>query len=138
MDDRQFFDEIYQLWSKTTGAEDRFWMPEEHFDRSGRFNVYAVGQYDDGDSNNPLRNRKLVASGLNEADADWLTALHGCFADLHRRLHSALDEADRADFDHDSRECRIMELECQLAEKVAIINGLSTNPPWQRHDVYET
>lgn len=129
MDDRDFFDEIYQLWSKTTGAEDRFWMPEEHFDRSGRFNVYAVGKDE---------TRKLVASGLSDNDADWLTALHGCFADLHRRLHSALDEADRADFDHDSRECRIMELECQLAEKVAIINGLSTNPPWQRHDVYET
>lgn len=128
MDDRQFFDEIYQLWSKTTGAEDRFWMPEEHFDRSGRFNVYAVGQDE---------TRKLVASGLSDNDADWLTALHGCFADLHRRLHSALDEADRADFDHDSRECRIMELETELAAKVAIINGLSTNPPWQHHDVYE-
>jgi len=124
MDDRDFFDELYQQWSKTTGAEDRYWMPEEHFDSSGRFNVYAVGQDE---------SRKLVASGMTDADSDWLTALHGCFADLHRRLHRALDEADEADYARDSRECRIYELESEVADLKQIITNLSRNPPWGEH-----
>lgn len=124
MDDRDFFDLLYQHWSKTTGAEDRFWMSEEHFDKSGRWNIYAVGQDE---------SRKLVASGLTERDADWITGLHGCFADLHRRLHAALDEADTADYERDSRECRIAELESEVAELKTVLDGLSKEPPWSRH-----
>lgn len=114
MDDREFFDHLFQQWSKTTGAEDRYWMPEKHFDNSGRFNIYAVAEDE---------SRKLVASGMTETDADWLTAVHGCFADLFRRLHSALDEADRADYDRDSRECRIAELEMEVQELRKTIDG---------------
>ena len=44
-------------------------------------------------------------------DAAWITAVHGAFADLARCLHTALDEADRADVDRDVRENRIAELE---------------------------
>lgn len=121
MEDRDFFDELFQLWAKTTGADDRYWMPEAHFDNSGRFNVYAVAQDE---------SRKLVASGLSEHDADWLTALHGCFADLWRRMHAALDESDRADFDRDSRECRIAELEAEAGELRQTLEGLSKEPPW--------
>ena len=124
MEDRELFDELYQLWCKTTGAEDRFWMPEEHFDASGRFNVYAVAEDE---------TRKLVASGLSDPDSDWLTAVHGCFGDLHRRLHSALDEADRADLDRDSRECRIFELECEAEALRQVVINLSKNPPWGDH-----
>lgn len=128
MEDREFFDELYQLWSKTTGAENRFWMPEEHFDRSGRFNVYAVAEDE---------TRKLVASGMTEADSEWLTAVHGCFADLWRRLHAALDEADTADYDRDSRECRIFELESEVKALQQIIADLNDIPPWLHHDVHE-
>lgn len=128
MDDRDFFDELYQLWCKTTGAEDRFWMPEEHFDRSGRYNVYAVAQDE---------SRKQVASGMTDADSDFLTAIHGCFADLWRRLHAALDEADTADYSRDERECRIFELEAEVQELQKIIEGLSKEPPWKHHDVHE-
>ncbi len=124
MEDRDFFDHLYQVWCKTTGAQDRFWMPEKHFDNSGRFNVYAVGQDE---------SRKLVASGMSEADSDFLTAVHGCFSDLWRRLHSALDEADTADFNRDSRECRIAELESEVAELRKVVDNLSTDPPWVRH-----
>lgn len=123
MEDREFFDELLAQWSKTTGAEDRFWMPEAYPDKSGRFNVYAVGKDE---------SRKLVASGMNERDSDFLTALHGCFADVWRRLHSALDEADRADLEHDSRECRIAELELELIEMKQIISNLSKSPPWHQ------
>jgi hypothetical protein len=140
MEDREFFDELFQLWSKTTGAEDRYWMPEAHFDNSGRFNVYAVGQGDDGSmltKADPFHNRKLVASGMSDRDSDFVTAVHGCFADLWRRLHAALDEADTADFERDSRECRIAELESEVSELQKVVDGLSKDPPWKHHDVHE-
>lgn len=129
MEDRDFFDKLYQLWQSTTGAEDRFWMPEKNSDHSGRWNIYAVGED---------KSRKLLASGLTENDSDFITAMHGCLPDLWRRLHSALDEADRADYERDSRECRIAELEVALAEELAsvaklqtVVENLSTDPPWE-------
>lgn len=121
MDDRDFFDKLYQLWSKTTGAEDSYWMPEPHFDNSGRFNVYSIDRDE---------KRRLVASGMTDRDSDWLTAVHGCFADLWRRLHAALDEADTADYSRDERECRIFELESEVDELRKVIEGLSKEPPW--------
>lgn len=121
MEDREFFDELYQQWSKTTGSDDSYWMPEAHFDNSGRFNVYSIDKDD---------KRKLVASGLSDWDADWVTAVHGCFGDLWRRLHSALDESDEADLSRDERECRIYELEVEVDALQKIIADLSDMPPW--------
>lgn len=107
-EDRVFFDELYQLWSKTTGAEHRYWMPVEYVDGTGRFKVYAVNPEDDS--------KKLIASELRDEDADFIASLHGTVPDLVRLLNEALDEADRADCDRDERECRIAELEIELAE----------------------
>ena len=115
MDDRDFLDHLYQLWSKTPGASDRYWEPVEYTDRTNRYRIYAVTQ--DGD-------RKLIASEVQSEAADFITGIHGCLPDLVRRLHSALDEADRADFEKDSRECRIAELELELAELKADLGGL--------------
>jgi len=120
----EFFDELYQLWSGTTGAVERYWMPEEFDDRSGRWKLYAVA---DGD-----KPRKLVATGLSERDAEFVAGLHGAVPDLIRRLHEALEEADRADYDRDSRECRIAELELELIEMKQIISNLSKTPPWHQ------
>lgn len=97
MDDQSFFDTLYAGWSKTTGAENTYWMPVEilpkgHDDEREFFDVVAVDEKD---------NRTLVASGLLEADAAWITALHGCFGDLTRRLHQAVDEAERFDTEKD-------------------------------------
>ena len=108
MDDRDFFDTLYQMWSKTTNAEDRFWdYQQDH----GYFTIRSIGP--EGDST-PLP----IAENLFECDADWITAVHGCFPDLVRRLHMALDEADRLDRAMDecqqhlaSAELRVMELE---------------------------
>lgn len=112
MEDREFFDLLYQQWTKTTGAKDMYWMSEEYKDGTGRWKLYAVAMGSDGEET-----RKLIASELaNEADADFIAAIHGCLADLTRRLHSALDESDNADYDRDSRECRIAELELENAE----------------------
>jgi len=106
MEDRDFFDHLYQLWSKTTGAKDRYWMPDADTDFD-LYRIWAVGEND---------SRKPVASFLADEDADFITAVHGCLPDLIRRLHTALDEADRLDYDKDSRECRIAELELENQE----------------------
>lgn len=97
-------------------------MPEKHFDNSGRWNIFAVCEHG---------SRKKVAAGMGEWDADFLTAVHGCVPDLVRRLHAALDEADRADYERDSRECRIAELEAEVADLKKVVDGLSTDPPWK-------
>lgn len=101
MEDRDFFDTLYQGWSKTTGAEDSFWMPED-FD--GRFGIVAVAQDEE---------QTQVATDLSEEDAAFITAVHGCFGDLTRRLHMALDEADRLDHAADVREGEMLELVLQ-------------------------
>jgi hypothetical protein len=102
MDDRDFFDRLYQMFTKTSYAENRYW---DYEDTGDGIAVRAVGQ--DGETT-------LVAGFESEADADFITAVHGCFPDLHRRLHSALDEAERADRQRDEQECRIAELESEV------------------------
>lgn len=117
MDDREFFDHLMQLWSKTTGADDRYWEPVQDQEPSGRHTIYAVGQD---------KSRKHIGRWLGEPDADFITAIHGCFPDLWRRLHRALDEADEADYSRDERECRIFELEGEVAELRKKLEG----KPW--------
>lgn len=119
MDDRTFFDLLYQQWTKTTGAEDRYWQPEAQDENTLPvvFNIYAVHESDD---------RKLIASDLHsEADADFLTAVHGCFGDLVKRLHSAVDEADRLDLEKDDLVNRVAVLEMEADEFSSIIKDLT-------------
>ena len=124
MGEDEFFDELYQLWAKSTGAEDRFWMPEEFDDRSGRYKLWAVSQ--DGET------RKLVATGLSEWDAEFIAGLHGAVPELIRRLHDAVYDAEQADYDRDSRECRIAELQLELIEMKQIVANLSKEQPWHQ------
>ncbi|AJD82459.1 hypothetical protein SHEEN_41 [Mycobacterium phage Sheen] len=112
MEDRDFFDLLHQQWAKTTGAEDTFWSVEKYKDGTERWKVYSVKVDEEGNEQ-----KKLVASEVqNEQDADFIAAVHGCMPDLVRRLHMALDEADSADYQRDSRECRIAELELENQE----------------------
>lgn len=126
MEDREFFDLLYQEFTKTTDAETTYWMSERAKDAADNelpwFAIWAVS--DDG-------HRQLVADGLSEADADFITAVHGCFQDLVRRLHDAVDEADRLDEERDNQEVRIADLiaevrdlEDQLSEIQWRIDGL--------------
>ncbi|SIG87827.1 Uncharacterised protein [Mycobacteroides abscessus subsp. abscessus] len=121
MDIREFLDELYSLWAKTTGAEDRYWMPRtEHEFQSGGmlFGIRAVGTEQD---------ELVVAdtSGFhNEADVDFITAIHGALPDLVRRTHEALDEADRLDEQRDEQEIRIAGLEETIDELNGRINEL--------------
>lgn len=113
IDDKDFFDTLYTQFTKTTDAADRYWMPEEV--EGHGYTIWAVGE---GGS------RTEIGAFLFEADADFVTAIHGCTPDLVRRLHAALDEADRLDVDRDEREQEIgrlslenMELKQEIADR---------------------
>jgi hypothetical protein len=119
MEDRDFFDTLYQGWSQTTGAGDTYWMPEidggEDADSYSMFNIYAVDQE---------QKKRLVAMGLEEADAGWITALHGCFADLVRRLHIAVDLAEQKDVERDMAMGDLFEALNEKLDQQATIEGL--------------
>ena len=114
MEDREFFDKLFQLFTQTTQAADSYWMPEAHPDGSGRHYLWAV----DKD-----QNRKRVAEGLKEADADFITALHGCFPDLIRFTLQHLDEAERLDIEKDSLTSELMQLALELDSARGLVRG---------------
>lgn len=114
MDIREFLDELYQLWAKTTGAENMYWMPEQQPD--GMHEIWAVGEGDE----------KVQLSLLPcEDDANFITAIHGALPDLVRRTHEALDEADRLDEQRDDQEFRIAQLEADSDAMKALIEELT-------------
>lgn len=99
-EDRQFFDELYQIWSKTTDAGKSYWMPEqvEVSDEDARYNsLFGETRYVDIISVSEGDKRKWIGSFVSDEDADFITAIHGCLPDLVRRLHEAIDEAVRKD-----------------------------------------
>ncbi|WP_104183759.1 hypothetical protein [Mycobacterium avium] len=113
MEDREFIDYLYQGWAKTTGAEGMFWMPEKDdcYDEEGiDASLHSIVAVDKD------QNKVHVAQYLTEADAAFVTAVHGCFGDLTRRLHSAIDEAERLDEQRDDQEFRIAELAMENEE----------------------
>lgn len=118
MDDRDFFDTIYAGFTNTTRAADTFWMPEKAEDVEGVWHIWAV----DKDQ------MKTWIGDMNaEEDAGFLCSLHGALPDLVRRLHAALDEADRADREHDQREQEIGRLSLEnmeLSERIKHLEGL--------------
>lgn len=113
MDIREFIDELYQLWAKTTGAENMYWMPEQQPD--GMHEIWAVGEGDE---------RVQLSLLPCEDDANFITAIHGALPDLVRRTHEALDEADRLDEQRDEQEIRIAGLEETIDELNGRINEL--------------
>jgi len=114
MDDIDFFSTLYQGWSKTTGAENSYWMPVEDEETPEYVDIVAVDQDD---------NRKPVASSVRVEDAAWITALHGCFADLVRRLHQAVDEAERFECEKDNVICEMAQLAVENNDLRAQLNG---------------
>ncbi|WP_100460533.1 hypothetical protein [Mycobacteroides abscessus] len=122
MEDREFFDLLYQHFAKTTEAKDSYWMYEEEAEplAGGRvFNIFAVSSEED---------RRFVGSVDSEEDAEFITALHGCFPDLVRRMHDALDESDRLDEDRDNQEVRIADLVSEIRDLEDLVSQLK----WER------
>lgn len=115
MQDAEFFDHLFQVFARTTGAEDTYWMSQQEDDL---WDIYAVSADD---------TKTPVAFGFSEVDADFITAIHGCMPDLVRRLHDALDEADRLDTARDEREQEIGRLTLENQElKVEIADRAHT------------
>lgn len=88
-EDKLFFDELYQQWSKTSGNSNTYWMPVQDEDEHLQWQLFAVDQATD--------ERTWIGSVHSEADADFIAGLHGAIPDLIRRLHEAVDEAVRKD-----------------------------------------
>ncbi|WP_198586482.1 hypothetical protein [Mycobacteroides abscessus] len=124
MDIREFLDELYQLWAKTTGAENQYWMPANNGDPDDTDYWFIKSVGEEGEEN-----AYVVADILNNRDVDFITAIHGALPDLVRRTHEALDEADRLDEQRDEQEVRIARLEEIVDERnrdIEYINGLRT------------
>lgn len=124
MQDRDFFDLLYQQWSKTTGAENQFWASEENHNFPGEWVIWSVDQDD---------NRTQVAYNLREVDADFIAGLHGCFGDLVRRWHAALDSeeesekrADEAVQDQFKLATELAELKVKYGERTEDYHGQAT------------
>ncbi|WP_078323649.1 hypothetical protein [Mycobacteroides salmoniphilum] len=118
MEDREFFDLLYQRFTKTTDAEDSYWMYEEELDPVldvRVFNIFAVPSEED---------RTFVGSVDSEEDAEFITAVHGCFPDLVRRLHDAVDESDRLDEERDNQEVRIADLIGEVRDLEDLVSQL--------------
>ncbi|SHS89372.1 hypothetical protein [Mycobacteroides abscessus] len=119
MDIREFLDELYSLWAKTTGAENQYWMPANNGDPDDTDYWFINSVGEEGEEN-----AYVVADLLNNRDADFITAIHGALPDLVRRTHEALDEADRLDEQRDEQEIRIAGLEETIDELNGRINEL--------------
>lgn len=115
MDDHSFLDHIYSIWAKTSGGDDTFWTPQEDKDYPGRWGIFATDKDE---------NRQFIGEFFSELDADFVCGLHGCIGDLVRRMHAALDEADRADRERDEQEQSIYALAVEneeLKQEVAVL-----------------
>jgi hypothetical protein len=113
MDERELVDELYQAWSRTTGVKDKWWQYTDTGETG--FDIHANDKYGTGD---------FIGYFDNKADAEFLIVAQGIVPELVRIYLAALDEADRADRDHDARECRILELEVEVNELKDDLEGL--------------
>lgn len=119
-EDRQLFDEIYQLWSKTTGAEKCYWMPV-------RVGYPGDGLNWDIRSVNPETEESVYVGSLKyDDDAEFIAGLHSALPDLIRLLHNAVDEAVRADEHRDEAENEMFKLvveNMELCQEIEELRG---------------
>ncbi|AHK12098.1 hypothetical protein SEA_STLSCUM_44 [Mycobacterium phage STLscum] len=107
MEFQDFLDKLYQVFSQTTGAEDRFWTVTKivHGDDE-LFEVYAVGE----DEDDPW----FIGTFNSEVDADFTASIHGAIADLVRRSMEAVDDAARLELERDNLMGRVFDLELEI------------------------
>lgn len=96
MDTPEFIDLMYQLWAKTTWANDGYWKYEP--DELGGTTITVV---------NSENEEELVGEGFSNSDAEFVTAIHGCFRDLVWYIHDTESVAERLDVEADDREVRL-------------------------------
>lgn len=101
MDDREFLDALYKSWAQTSSQNPNVvWQPDGA-------DIVEV----DLNTNEKVG---TVARLLLEEDADFICNVHGALPHLVKVCLEAFDEAERAEYDKDSRECRIAELEAEV------------------------
>lgn len=105
MTDDEFFEHLLDLFSITTGAEDTYWDYQDTGETG--FDIHSCGQDEQ---------REFVGYFDNEADADFVTAIHGCLPDLVRRLQNAIDTAEKYEMAHDQCQRELAEAEIEIAE----------------------
>ncbi|QFG12540.1 hypothetical protein PBI_TOAKA_40 [Mycobacterium phage Toaka] len=116
-DHDEFFDVLYQQWSKTTGAKDTYWMPEETAPPSVCETDTGLDGFVIKAVNPNTEEWSLVASHLSDDDAEFIAGLHGAIPDLIRHLGEATDRAERFDEARDLAEGRYAEV---LLENAAL------------------
>jgi hypothetical protein len=111
-DDKEFFDQLYQMWSKTTWADRSIWE-SGYDDEWGFYRIDAV--IDSEGSVHP------VASFVPEADAQFIVAMHGLLPEIIRRFLEAADTAEKWEERYDeaanelwARELEVMGLEARI------------------------
>jgi hypothetical protein len=103
--DEEFFQHLYDLFSYTSGVEDHYW--DYRGDDDEGWDVHAVNQ--DGDS-------QFVGFFDKEADADFITAIHGALPDLIRRLEDAIYKAEMYELAHDQCQRELFESEKEVGK----------------------
>lgn len=98
VDERDFLGMLYAGWSKT-GDEHTYWMTEEVVNVPGKNKIYAVTV----DPETGEETKKLIASFVPDEAAAFITAAHGSFGDVYRRVLEAFDEADGLDLELDKQ-----------------------------------
>ena len=86
MEDDEFYDLLYQLWARTTGAGDSYWRYDDESDCE-RVVITSVSLADETE----------IAGYVRMSDAEFITAVHGCIGDLIRKLRDLEDENSRLD-----------------------------------------
>lgn len=89
MEDTEFYDFLYQGWSKTTDAGNSYWSVEEV--GNGLDVLWEINAIDQEGE------KGFVAEFNSEEDAGFVAAIHGCLPDLLRKLGDLEDENSRLD-----------------------------------------
>lgn len=95
----------------TSGAEDTYWDYQDTGEAG--FDISSVG---------PDDTREFVGYFDSEADADFVTAIHGCLPDLVRRLKQSIEKADNYEMAHDQCQRELFEAEREIAELKRLIS----------------
>lgn len=125
MDDQEFFDNLCQMWAKTTESTgDGFWYAREN-DTIGGYEVRA--HPDPGPDRRTAEDDAVqVADVVRREDAEFMANVHSLLPEIVSRTMAAFDSEENAVIEADQLKSRILELELeidQLKKQLAGRNG---------------
>ena len=110
MTTEEFLAHLYSMFCYTTGSEDTYWDYREADDST--WDIHSVNQ--DGES-------VFVGYFDAEADADFVTAIHGSLVDLIRLVEDSVHKADMYELAHDQCQRELFEAEKDIMELKEIL-----------------